>query len=122
MGVLGKLYAVCLSFADQALARRPDHGLHRGREKFHSFVKRRFERRWFPNASADIRNFITGLLVGFMTLPAIVLASSTQASVLGLALAFLALGLGYVSLYARMVKYHWCSPISFLLVKPAFNA
>jgi len=74
-------------------------------------------RRWFPNASADIRNSITGLLVGFMTLTAIVLASETQASVLGSALAFVALCLGYVSLYARMVRHRWYSPIKFLFHK-----
>ena len=95
---------------------------HPDRLHFHSLVKQRYVRRWFPNASADIRNSITGVLVGFMTLTAIVLASETQASVLGSALAFVALGLGYVSLYARMVRFHWCSPIEFLLVKPAFKA
>jgi hypothetical protein len=26
--------------------------------------------------------------------------------------------LGYVALYARMVRHHWCSPIAFLLCKP----
>jgi UDP-N-acetylmuramyl pentapeptide phosphotransferase/UDP-N-acetylglucosamine-1-phosphate transferase len=95
---------------------------HPDRLHFHSLVKQRYVRRWFPNTSADIRNSITGVLVGFMTLTAIVLASETQASVLGSALAFVALGLGYVSLYARMVRFHWCSPIEFLLVKPAFKA
>lgn len=95
---------------------------HPDRLHFHSLVKQRYVRRWFPNASADIRNSITGVLVGFMTLTAIVLASTTQASVSSSALAFVALGLGYVSLYARMVRFHWCSPIEFLLVKPSFKA
>jgi UDP-N-acetylmuramyl pentapeptide phosphotransferase/UDP-N-acetylglucosamine-1-phosphate transferase len=94
---------------------------HPDRLHFHSLVKQRYVRRWFPNTSADIRNSITGLLVGFMTLTAIVLASASQASVPGSALAFVALGLGYVSLYARMVRFHWCSPISFLLVRPALK-
>jgi UDP-N-acetylmuramyl pentapeptide phosphotransferase/UDP-N-acetylglucosamine-1-phosphate transferase len=91
---------------------------HPDRLHFHSLVKQRYVRRWFPNVSADIRNSITGVLVGFMTLTAIVLASASQASVPGSALAFVALGLGYVSLYARMVRFHWCSPIGFLLRKP----
>jgi hypothetical protein len=30
----------------------------------------------------------------------------------------LVLMMGYVSIYARMVRYKWCSPINFLLVKP----
>ncbi len=91
---------------------------HPDRLHFHSLVKQRYVRRWFPNESADIRNSITGLLVGFMTLTAIVLASETQASVLVSALAFVALCLGYVSLYARMVRHRWYSPIKFLFHKP----
>lgn len=52
---------------------------------------------------------------------AIALASAIQACVLGSTLAFVALVLGYVSLYARMARFHCCSPIEFLLVKPAFK-
>jgi hypothetical protein len=26
--------------------------------------------------------------------------------------------MGYVAIYARMVKHRWCSPISFLMGKP----
>ena len=92
---------------------------HPDRLHFHSLVKQRYVRFWFPNASADISNSITGFLVGFMTLSAIALASVTQASVTSSALAFVVLGLGYVSLYARMVRFHWCSPIEFLFFKPS---
>lgn len=92
---------------------------HPDRLHFHSLVKKRYVRRWLPNTSADIRNSITGLLVGSMTLCAIVLAGVTQASVTSSALAFVVLGLGYVSLYARMVRFHWCSPIEFLFFKPS---
>ena len=91
---------------------------HPDRLHFHSLVKQRYVRRWFPNASADIHNSITGLLVGFMTLTAIVLASTTQASVSSSAVAFVALGLDYVSLYAHMVRFNWRSPIGFLFHKP----
>lgn len=91
---------------------------HPDRLHFHSLVKQRYVRRWFPNASADIHNSITGILVGAMTLSAVVLASETQASVLSSGLSFVALGLGYITLYARMVRFHWCSPVKFLLVKP----
>lgn len=92
---------------------------HPDRLHFHSLVKQRYVRRWFPNVSVVIRNSITGLLVGSMTLPAVVLAILTQARVLSSVLAFVAFGLGYVLLYARMVRFGWCSPIKFLLVKPA---
>jgi hypothetical protein len=54
-----------------------------------------------------------------MTLTAIALASLLHGSVWLSATAFAGLGLGYVAIYARMVRHHWCSPIQFLLVKPA---
>lgn len=41
---------------------------HPDRLHFHSLVKKRYVRRWLPNTSANIRNSITGLLVGSMTL------------------------------------------------------
>jgi len=89
---------------------------HPDRLHLHSLVKRRYVCRWFPNTSADIRNSITGVLVGFMTLTAIALASLTYTSAWLSAMAFIGLCLGYVSIYARMVRHHWCSPIEFLLL------
>lgn len=91
---------------------------HPDRLHFHSIVKQRYVRRWFPRAAISTRNSITGVLVGFMTLTAIVLASLTYTSAWLSAVAFVGLCLGYVSIYARMVRHHWCSPIQFLLVKP----
>ena len=86
---------------------------------FHSLVKQRYVRRWLPCTSTRIRNSITGLLVGGMTLTAIVLANAFMHSVWQSALAFVGLSLAYVAIYARMVRHHWCSPVEFLLVKPA---
>jgi len=91
---------------------------HPDRLHFHSLVKQRYVRRWLPKQPTHIRNSITGLLVGGMTVIATVLANLCMHSVLLSAVAFLALSLGYVAIYARMVRHHWCSPIEFLLVKP----
>jgi hypothetical protein len=85
---------------------------------FHSLVKQRYVRQWFPRWSSGARNSITGVLVGCMTLTAIALANLTCTSVAWSVAAFVGLGLGYVAIYGRMVRYHWCSPIEFLLVKP----
>lgn len=85
---------------------------------FHSLVKRRYVARWFSHFSNAVRNSITGALIGLMTMTAVVLASLTYDSVLASALLLLALSLGYIAIYARMVTHHWCSPITFLLVKP----
>lgn len=86
---------------------------------FHSLVKRRYVRRWFPGASSAVRNSITGLLVGMMTLTAVLLAQWVYDSVLWSVAAVAALGMGYVAMYARMVRFRWCSPVNFIFVKPA---
>lgn len=91
---------------------------HPDRLHFHSIVKQRYVRRWFGNLSFELRNSITGVLVGFMTLTAILIASLVnQNSFLSL-LAVIVLAMGYVAIYARMVRFKWCSPILFLTTRP----
>ena len=84
---------------------------------FHSLVKRRYVSRWLRHLPLTLNNSITGALVGLMTLTAVVLANFTYASALLSAMAYVALALGYVAIYARMVRHRWCSPVRFLLVK-----
>ncbi|WP_081499419.1 glycosyltransferase [Limnohabitans sp. Rim47] len=85
---------------------------------FHSLFKRRYVAGWFGQYANGIRNSITGVLIGLMTLTAVVLANFTYASKTVSTLMYVGLCLGYVAIYARMVRHHWCSPIDFLLVKP----
>lgn len=104
-----------------SIFRRQIKKLHPGqpdRLHFHSLVKQRYVRRWFSSMSNAARNSITGALVGLMTLTAIVVANLVHSSHWTSLLGMSALGLGYVSIYARMVRHHWCSPIAFLLAKP----
>lgn len=96
---------------------RKDHPGMPDRLHFHSLVKRRYVALWFGHHSSAVCNSITGALIGFMTLTAIVLANLTHASPGWSVAAFVGLALGYVAIYARMVKHRWYSPISFLLVK-----
>ncbi len=96
---------------------RKDHPGMPDRLHFHSLVKRRYVARWFGRYSNAVRNSITGVLIGFMTLTAILLANLTYPSVGWSAAAFVALALGYVAIYARMVRHRWCSPVSFLFRK-----
>lgn len=95
------------------------HPGHPDRLHFHSLVKQRYVRRWFPKTPTRIRNSITGVLVGLMTMTAIVLASMTHDSAWKSAGIYVGLSLGYVAIYARMVKHRWCSPIEFLFHKSA---
>jgi hypothetical protein len=94
------------------------HPGHPDRMHFHSLVKRRYVARWFAGVSNRNRNSITGLVMGSMTLVAVVAANLFYGSVWLSAAAFLALALGYVAIYARIVRHKWCSPINFLFVKP----
>ncbi len=98
---------------------RKEHPGMPDRLHFHSLVKRRYVLRWFSNFSLTNCNSITGLLVGWMNLVPIVLAALTYTSNGWSAVAFVAMGLLYVAIYARMVRHHWCSPLQFLLYRPA---
>ena len=94
------------------------HPGHPDRLHFHSLVKRRYVARWFGHCSNRIRNSITGALVASMTVSAVIAANLFYDHVALSAAAFVGLALGYVAIYARMVRHHWCSPIAFLLIKP----
>jgi UDP-N-acetylmuramyl pentapeptide phosphotransferase/UDP-N-acetylglucosamine-1-phosphate transferase len=95
------------------------HPGHPDRLHFHSLIKQRYVRRWFSGVGSNGSNSITGLLVGLMTLTAGILANFVYESIWMSLIILLVLMMGYVSIYARMVRYKWCSPINFLLVKPA---
>jgi UDP-N-acetylmuramyl pentapeptide phosphotransferase/UDP-N-acetylglucosamine-1-phosphate transferase len=94
------------------------HPGHPDRMHFHSLIKQRYVRRWFSEVSPDGRNSITGLLVGLMTLTAGTLGNLVYQSIWLSLFILLLLMSGYVSIYARMVRYKWCSPIKFLFIKP----
>jgi UDP-N-acetylmuramyl pentapeptide phosphotransferase/UDP-N-acetylglucosamine-1-phosphate transferase len=94
------------------------HPGHPDRLHFHSLVKRRYVARWFSGWSNRNRNSITGILVACMTVVAIFAANLFCGNVWLSAVSFIGLELGYVTLYARMVRHRWCWPVDFLLVKP----
>lgn len=85
----------------------------------HSLVNRRVVKHWLPRASQTCRNSVTGVLVGALTLVPAFWAQWVYVSVPSAVAVIVVLVLAYITLYARMVRFHWCSPISFLFVKPA---
>jgi UDP-N-acetylmuramyl pentapeptide phosphotransferase/UDP-N-acetylglucosamine-1-phosphate transferase len=85
---------------------------------FHSLVNRRYMSRWLSRWSPTLRNSATGLLVGGMTFTAVLAANLVYASTAWSVLVLALLAMGYVAVYARMVRHVWCSPLAFLLVKP----
>jgi hypothetical protein len=53
-----------------------------------------------------------------MSVPAVACAQLAKSSPLLAAALCVAFMLGYVTLYARLVRFAWCSPIGFVFVKP----
>ncbi len=97
---------------------RKEHPGMPDRLHFHSLVKRRYVARWFGQYSNRVRNSITGMLIGLMTFTAVVLANLTYVSVAWSGTIFVVLALGYIGIYARMVKHYWVSPVSFIFKCP----
>ncbi len=83
----------------------------------HSLIMRRYVSRMIP-LDQKWKNSITGLLVVLLSLPAVVLAYVLAKSAVLAAMACLVLVLGYVSIYARIVRFRWCSPVRFMFLKP----
>ena len=83
------------------------HVGHPDRMHFHSLIKRRYVRRWFSGIGSNARNSITGLLIGGMTLSSGILANFVYQSVWMSLISLLILVIGYVWIYARMVRYKW---------------
>jgi UDP-N-acetylmuramyl pentapeptide phosphotransferase/UDP-N-acetylglucosamine-1-phosphate transferase len=97
---------------------RQTHPGHPDRLHLHSLIMRRLVRtRW--GFSSHMTNPITGLLLALMSVPAVLVAYALHSHTALAAIASLVFMLGYVTLYARLVRFRWCSPIAFLLVKPA---
>ena len=85
---------------------------------FHSLLQRRYVRRWFAKWHSLFRNSLVGILMGSMSLAPALMANLLYHSTLYCVITSLLFVMGYVAVFARMVRHHWCSPISFLILKP----
>ncbi|MGA1067862.1 MAG: hypothetical protein ACO3S2_03630, partial [Burkholderiaceae bacterium] len=65
-----------------------------------------------------IKNPVTGLLLASMSLPPALLSLLVWDRPAYAAVSCIGFALGYITLYARLVRFRWCSPVTFLLVKP----
>jgi UDP-N-acetylmuramyl pentapeptide phosphotransferase/UDP-N-acetylglucosamine-1-phosphate transferase len=92
---------------------KPD-GLH-----FHSLLHRRYISRSFVKWPNLFKNSFAGILMGLMGIVPAFIANLIYANTLYCVMTILFFILVYVTLFARMVRHHWCSPISFLFFKPA---
>ena len=83
-------------------------------------VLRALRPQWdLSRASNWVSNAAGGLLLASLSLPAAVAAFYTHHNQLQSLLACLVFALCYVALYARLVRFGWCSPLRFLLERPA---
>jgi UDP-N-acetylmuramyl pentapeptide phosphotransferase/UDP-N-acetylglucosamine-1-phosphate transferase len=91
----------------------------------HTLVMRRVVTPWLRSMHADddgvvrfMRNPVTGLVIALMSVPAVTVGLLLQGSPFWGAVACLLFATAYVTLYARLVRFHWCSPLAFLFIKP----
>lgn len=94
---------------------------HADRLHFHSLFQRRYLRRWLAGMSPRVINSTAGFLLALLTLPPVIFAQLAFGRTDLCLAAILVVVIGYLTLYARMVRHRWCSPINFLLEKPAFR-
>ena len=98
---------------------RNDHPGKPDRLHFHSLFHRRYVRKWFVKWHSLAKNSLVGILMGLMSLLSAFMANLIYANTLYCVITSLLFVLGYVAVFARMVRHHWCSPIGFLILKPS---
>jgi UDP-N-acetylmuramyl pentapeptide phosphotransferase/UDP-N-acetylglucosamine-1-phosphate transferase len=86
---------------------------------FHSLFQRRYVRKWFVKWHSLARNSLVGILMGLMSLVSALMANLIYDDTLYCVITSLLFVLGYVAVFARMIRHHWCSPIGFLILKPS---
>jgi len=105
------------------------HPGHPDRLHLHSLVMRRFVTHFLLKINGGnrvqmliMRNAVTGLILALMSVPNIFLTVWVAKEERLAAAGCFIFALGYITLYARLVRFKWCSPLNFLLVKPKISA
>jgi UDP-N-acetylmuramyl pentapeptide phosphotransferase/UDP-N-acetylglucosamine-1-phosphate transferase len=98
---------------------RNEHPGKPDRLHFHSLLQRRYVSRWFVKWHNLARNSLVGILMGLVSLASAFMANLIYDSTVYCVITSLLFVMGYVTVFARMIKHHWCSPIGFLILKPA---
>jgi UDP-N-acetylmuramyl pentapeptide phosphotransferase/UDP-N-acetylglucosamine-1-phosphate transferase len=98
---------------------------HPDRLHLHSLIMRRLVSHWLLDLNEGdrrqmlaMRNPVTGLVLALMSLPSMLVAIWLAQEPALAALSCLLFVAGYVTVYARLVRFHWCSPLAFLFLKP----
>ena len=94
------------------VVRNPSSALNRALRALHPAWDLSRAEDWVSNAAG-------GLLVAGLSVPAGAAAYYTHHEPLEAMLVCGVFVLGYVAMYARLVRFHWCSPVRFLMERPA---
>jgi len=98
---------------------RNDHPEKPDNLHFHSLLQRRYLSRWLVKWHSLARNSLVGILMGLMGLAPALTANLIYDNTLYCVITSLVFAIGYVAVFARMVRHHWSSPIGFLILKPS---
>ena len=85
---------------------------------FHSLLQRRYASKWFAKQPSLARNSFVGVFMGLLSLVSAFVANLIYDTTIYCVVTSLLFALGYVAVFARMTRHHWCSPIGFLILKP----
>ena len=99
---------------------RQSHPGHPDRLHLHSLIMRRVVRTRM-RINPGMTNPVTGILLALMSVPAILVAYAVHNNTPLGAVMCLVFMLGYVTLYARLVRFRWCSPVAFLFFRPVLR-
>jgi UDP-N-acetylmuramyl pentapeptide phosphotransferase/UDP-N-acetylglucosamine-1-phosphate transferase len=98
---------------------RKDHPGKPDNLHFHSLLQRRYVSRWLMEWPSLAINSLVGILMALMSLVSAILANFIYDNTLHCVISSMLFIMGYVAVFARMVRHHWCSPIGFLFLKPS---
>ena len=100
--------------------RRKVRSVHPGkpdRLHFHSLLHRRYVSGRFAKWPPLAINSLVGILMGLLSLMPTIIANMIYDNTLFCVIVCFVFVIGYVAVFARMVRHHWCSPIGFLILK-----
>jgi len=100
---------------------RKQHPGKADRMHFHNMLHRRYIIRWLSKWPSTAKNSLVGIIIGLTNLIPAIVAYYSYESTLFCLIASLIFVFLYVAIFARMVKFYWCSPIAFLILKPKQN-
>ena len=77
---------------------------------FHSLLRRRYVGKWYWKWPSLAKNSLVGIFMGLLSLMSAIMANLIYDNTLHCVITSFLFVMGYVAIFARMVRHHWCSP------------